>query len=50
EINLDYRATNRIPKYLVIVCSASKYGDYFTGGSGSVFYLDHLWLEWDYAQ
>ena len=26
-IPLDYRATNRTPKYIVIVCAASKYGD-----------------------
>ncbi|MEG0560817.1 MAG: PCMD domain-containing protein [Muribaculaceae bacterium] len=50
EVNLEYRATNRTPKYIVIVCTASKYGDFFTGGTESVFYLDHLWLEWDYAQ
>lgn len=28
EIKLDYRSTSRVPKYLLIVCSASKYGDY----------------------
>lgn len=48
EINLDYRTTQRIPRYLVIVASASKYGDYFTGGDGSVLYVDDLSLEYDY--
>lgn len=48
EVNLEYRATNRVPKYILIVSTSSKYGDYFTGGTESVFYLDHLWLEWDY--
>ena len=33
-IPLEYRA-NRTPRYIVIVCSASKYGDYFIGGEGS---------------
>lgn len=34
EIPIEYydRAKNHKPKYLVIVCSASKYGDYFSGG------------------
>lgn len=35
-IPLEYTATNRIPKYLLLTASASKYGDYFTGGNGSV--------------
>ncbi|MDD2961412.1 MAG: PCMD domain-containing protein [Muribaculaceae bacterium] len=48
KVDLKYRATNRKPKYIVIVCSASKYGDFFTGGSQSVLYLDNFWLEWDY--
>lgn len=47
-VNLNYRATNRVPKYIVIVCTASKYGDYFTGGNGSVLYVSNLSLEWDY--
>ena len=34
-IPLEYRATNRTPKYIIIVCAASKYGDYFIGGVGS---------------
>lgn len=48
EIELDYRATDRVPKYVVIVCTASKYGDYFTGGAGSVLFVDNFSLEWDY--
>lgn len=35
-IPLEYTATNRVPKYLLLTASASKYGDYFTGGNGSV--------------
>ena len=48
ELELDYRATNRIPTYLLVVCSASKYGDYFTGGGGAVLYVDDFSLEYDY--
>lgn len=33
-------------KYIIIVCSASKYGDYFTGSSTSVMYLDDFELEY----
>lgn len=46
-IDLDYRATNRVPKYLIVVATASKHGDYFTGGEGSVLYLDELELVYE---
>lgn len=48
EIELEYKATNRKPKYILICGSASKYGDYFTGGNGAVLYLDDFELEYDY--
>lgn len=48
EIDLDYRSTSRIPNYLLIVCSASKYGDYFTGGAGSTMWVDEFSFEYDY--
>lgn len=48
EIELDYRSTSRVPKYLLIVCSASKYGDYFTGGAGSTMWVDDFSFEYDY--
>lgn len=50
EIELDYRSTERIPKYLLIVCSASKFGDYFTGGEGSTMWIDDFQLEYDYEE
>ena len=43
-IPLEYRATDRIPTHIVIVCSASRYGDYFTGSSKSVMWLDDFEL------
>ena len=50
EIELDYRSTSRVPKYLLIVCSASKYGDYFTGGAGSTMWVDDFSFEYDYQE
>ena len=44
DIPLEYRDLTTQPKYIVIVASASKYGDYFTGGDGSVLYLDDFSL------
>lgn len=41
DIPIEYR-NNRIPTTCVIVCSSSKYGDYFTGGDGSVLYVDEF--------
>lgn len=46
-LNLDYRETNRTPKYIIIVCSASRYGDYFTGGAGSTLWIDNFVFGWD---
>lgn len=40
-IPLEYRDI-RTPKYVVIVCASSRYGDYFTGGEGSVLYVDEF--------
>ncbi len=46
-INLKYHDLTRQPKYIIIVASASKYGDYFTGSSKSVMYLDDFELVYD---
>lgn len=43
ECVLEYR-DDRKPKYIVAVACASLYGDYFTGGMGSVLYVD----EWEF--
>lgn len=47
EIPLEYRATNRTPKYIVIVAAASKYGDYFIGGEGSTLWIDEMELVYE---
>ena len=46
EIPLEYTkaAKTTKPTHLVIVCSASKFGDYFCGSSSSVMYLDDFEL------
>lgn len=38
------RAKTKKPVYLIMVASASKYGDYFSGAAGSVMYLDDVEL------
>ena len=43
ECPLVYRDEVRKPKYIVMVACSSLYGDYFTGGLGSVMYVD----EWE---
>ena len=43
-IDLKYRDLTRTPKYIIIVASASKYGDYFTGSKSSVMYVDDFSL------
>lgn len=43
-IPLVYRATNRTPKYIIVVATSSKYGDYYVGGEGSTLWLDELEL------
>ena len=47
EFTLDFKYRSLEPLdtyYLIIVFSASKYGDYFTGSSNSVMYIDDLEL------
>jgi len=47
EFTLDFKYKTLEPQetyYLIIVFSASKYGDYFTGSTNSVMYVDDLEL------
>lgn len=44
RIDLAYRDQTTKPTYILIVASASKYGDYFTGSTSSVLLLDELEL------
>ncbi|MDE6027855.1 MAG: PCMD domain-containing protein, partial [Muribaculaceae bacterium] len=47
EIKLNYRDTSRMPTYVQITCATSKYGDYFTGGTGATLFIDQLSYGWD---
>ena len=47
---LVYRDATRIPNYIVIAAASSRYGDYFTGGVGSVLYVDEFELIYDPAE
>lgn len=48
-IPMTYRNTSRIPRYIVVAASASKYGDYFTGSTSSVMYVDEFSFIYDPA-
>lgn len=41
SINIQYR-NERIPKWVSIIATSSALGDYFTGGTGSILYLDEF--------
>lgn len=45
-LELEYRYTDRAPKYILVVAASSKYGDYFTGGDSSKLMLDNFNLEY----
>lgn len=47
---LVYRDNTRIPKYIVVAGASSRYGDYFTGGRGSVLMIDEFELVYDTDQ
>lgn len=47
-INLKYRDMVTKPKHILIVASASRYGDYFTGSTNSVLLVDDFEFSFDY--
>lgn len=47
-IELKYRSTSRVPSYLQVTCAASKYGDFFTGGTGALLLVDQFSFDYDY--
>lgn len=49
-IPIDYKATDRVPTYLLLTASASKYGDYFTGGNGSTLKILGYELLYNYIE
>lgn len=46
SIDLKYRDLTRKPTYILLVCSASKYGDYFVGSTSSVLLIDEFDFEY----
>ncbi len=46
-IPIDYVETGVRPTHIVITCSASRYGDYFSGSTQSVLYIDDVELLYD---
>ncbi len=46
NIPLLYHSMTKKPTHLIIVCSASKWGDYFYGSDSSVLYLDDFAFEY----
>lgn len=46
EIPLTYKRTDVKPTAILVVCSASYWGDYFSGGDGSVMYIDDFTLNY----
>ncbi|MBR6631207.1 MAG: PCMD domain-containing protein, partial [Alistipes sp.] len=41
---LDYRSTGDVPTHMIIVCTGSRFGDYFTGSTQSLMLVDDLTL------
>lgn len=46
----SYGGYNRIPKSIIIVATASKYGDYYSGSTGSTMWLDDLELIYEESE
>lgn len=46
-VPIEYRTTGTRPTHLMIVCSASRWGDYFTGSTQSEMWLDDFELLYD---
>lgn len=41
---LDYRSTSEVPTHMIIICTGSRFGDYFTGSTHSLMLVDDLEL------
>ena len=47
EVPFEYYNKKKTPSYLIIVCSSSKYGDFFTGGDASEMFVDEMELVYE---
>jgi hypothetical protein len=43
-IPMDYTSTSTVPTHMIIVCTGSRFGDYFTGSTQSLMLVDDLEL------
>ena len=41
---LDYRTTSEVPTHMIIICTGSRFGDYFTGSTQSLMLVDDFEL------
>lgn len=46
EVLMDYRIKDRKPTHICIVFSSSEFGDFYTGGIGTKFYIDQFQIEY----
>lgn len=49
NIEIDWRNTDIQPTHMMIVCSGSRWGDYFVGSTQSRMWVDDFELLYDYA-
>ena len=49
-IKLVYNRTDIVPTHLVLTCSASRYGDYYTGSRDSRMWVDDFEFLYDYTE
>lgn len=47
-LKFDYKNSNKFPTHIIISAAASRYGDYFAGGSDSTMWLDDIQLLYDH--
>lgn len=47
SIPIHYTATDISPTHIIVVCTSSRYGDYFTGSTSSLMYVDDIELLYD---
>ena len=44
EIPIEYVSVSRKPTHIIVSCAASMYGDYFTGSTSSILWIDGMEL------
>lgn len=47
DLKLDYWKTDETPSYIGVLCTSSRYGDYFQGADGSELRIDNFELVYD---